>query len=330
MTKSAVLFFVLAVLGFTIQSCNRSNGETTNAAQGLSQPQVLDGGAEIAFPLNSPQLHQFAIDTVREQAVHTEFSVPAHIAVCVVGSELENSKVYLFESQDLSQLHSDLVTSMATLERSTKNLKRLQDLAAEKAVADKELLDALTDYRQAQATLAQKESMLRAAGLDPKVLQQLPVGSVIALADVPENQLDNIREDARAELQCDAFPAERFTGRISAVGDVIDPVTRTVKVRIMLVNPSSKLCAGMYCTAHFIGARQEVVAIPVDGAVRESDGSMTVWVTSDRHTFVHRTVKIGLQTDGQYQIAEGLQPGELIVGEGGVFLSNMLQAAPND
>ncbi len=330
MTKSIASSILLAIFGLAIQSCNRSNGQTSNASNELTEPEILDGGSTIVFPPHSPQLQQFTIDTVREQAVHAEFSAPAHIAVSVVGSELQNNKIYLFESQDLSQLNSDLVTSTAALDRSAKNLRRLQELAAEKAVSDKELLDAQTDYQQAQATLAQKESMLRAAGLDPKELRQTPMGSVIAIADVPENQLGNLEREPQTVLQCDAFPNDRFVGRISAVGDVIDPVTRTVKVRIMLVNSSRKLRAGMYGTAHFVGAEQKVVAIPVDGAVRESDGSMTVWVTADRRTFIHRTVKIGLQTDGKYQIADGLRPGELIVSEGGVFLSNMLQAAPND
>ncbi len=330
MTKSIASSVLLAIFGLTIQSCNRSNGQTAGAAQESVEPEVLNGGTTIVFPPHSPQLRQFTVDTVREQAVHAEFSAPAHVAVSVVGSELQNNKIYLFESQDLSQLYSDLVTSTAALERSAKNLRRLQDLALEKAVSDKELLDAQTDYQQAQAALAQKESMLRAAGLDPKELRQTPMGSVIAIADVPENQLGNLQQETQTVLQCDAFPDNRFVGRISAMGDVIDPVTRTVKVRIALVNSARNLRAGMYGTAHFAGAGQKVVAIPVDGAVRESDGSMTVWVTTDLRAFVHRSVKIGLQTDGKYQIADGLRPGELIVSEGGVFLSNMLQAAPND
>jgi len=51
---------------------------------------------------------------------------------------------------------------------------------------------------------------------------------------------------------------------------------------------------------------------------------MTVWVTTDRHHFVKRTVKIGLQQDGWDQILEGLQPGETVVTDGAVFLSNVL------
>jgi cobalt-zinc-cadmium efflux system membrane fusion protein len=65
--------------------------------------------------------------------------------------------------------------------------------------------------------------------------------------------------------------------------------------------------------------------VPVEGVVREGDGTMTVWVTADRHRFVKRTVKVGIQQQGGWsQILEGLEPGELVVTDGAVFLSNKL------
>jgi cobalt-zinc-cadmium efflux system membrane fusion protein len=69
------------------------------------------------------------------------------------------------------------------------------------------------------------------------------------------------------------------------------------------------------------------IAVPLDGVVREGDGTMTVWVTADRRRFTKRTVKIGLQRDGYRQIIEGLQPGELVATEGALFLSNALNMA---
>ena len=74
----------------------------------------------------------------------------------------------------------------------------------------------------------------------------------------------------------------------------------------------------------------ESVAIPMNGVVRKGDGTMAAWVTTDRRRFSQRIIKIGLQRDGQYQVLEGLQRGELAVTEGAVFLSNMLDAPPTD
>jgi cobalt-zinc-cadmium efflux system membrane fusion protein len=74
----------------------------------------------------------------------------------------------------------------------------------------------------------------------------------------------------------------------------------------------------------------EAIAIPANGVVRESDGSMTAWVTTDRHRFARRIIKTGLQRDARVQILEGLHQGELVVTDGALFLSNMLQVAPTD
>ena len=57
-----------------------------------------------------------------------------------------------------------------------------------------------------------------------------------------------------------------------------------------------------------------------DGIVREGDGTMTVWIASDRHHFTKRSVKVGLQHAGYDQILEGVRPGEQIVTKGAIFL----------
>jgi cobalt-zinc-cadmium efflux system membrane fusion protein len=72
------------------------------------------------------------------------------------------------------------------------------------------------------------------------------------------------------------------------------------------------------------------MAIPADGVVREGDGTMTAWVTKDRHHFSQRVIKTGLREDDRVQILEGLKRGELVVTDGAIFLSNMLQAPPSD
>jgi cobalt-zinc-cadmium efflux system membrane fusion protein len=73
-----------------------------------------------------------------------------------------------------------------------------------------------------------------------------------------------------------------------------------------------------------VGEPVRSLAVPAEGVVREGDGTMTVWVTGDGRRFVKRTVKLGLQQDGWDQILEGIQPGETVVTDGAVFLSNKL------
>jgi membrane fusion protein, heavy metal efflux system len=119
-----------------------------------------------------------------------------------------------------------------------------------------------------------------------------------------------------------------FEGRISTVGSIVDPNTRRVLVRSEIADPRHELRSGMF--ANFVirtGDPLRSPGVPLDGVVREGDGTMTVWVTADRRRFTKRTVKIGLERDGYRQILEGLQPGELVATDGAIFLSNMLATA---
>jgi cobalt-zinc-cadmium efflux system membrane fusion protein len=66
------------------------------------------------------------------------------------------------------------------------------------------------------------------------------------------------------------------------------------------------------------------LAVPEAGVVREGDGTMTVWTTRDSRHFVQRTVTTAIRQNGWVQILDGLQPGETVVTDGAVFLSNKL------
>jgi cobalt-zinc-cadmium efflux system membrane fusion protein len=72
------------------------------------------------------------------------------------------------------------------------------------------------------------------------------------------------------------------------------------------------------------------VSLPANGVVREADGTMTAWVTTDRRHFTQRVIKVGLRVGDRVQVLDGLHPGELAVADGAVFLSNMLSAPPSD
>jgi cobalt-zinc-cadmium efflux system membrane fusion protein len=128
-----------------------------------------------------------------------------------------------------------------------------------------------------------------------------------------------------------AYPGRVFKGKISKIYATVDPSTHRVTIRSEIADPKHELRPGMF--ANFIIRVQdpvESVAIPTNGVVREGDGTMTAWVTTDRRRFLQKTVIVDLQRDGRYQVLEGLQRGELAVTDGAVFLSNMLHAPPSD
>jgi cobalt-zinc-cadmium efflux system membrane fusion protein len=77
------------------------------------------------------------------------------------------------------------------------------------------------------------------------------------------------------------------------------------------------------CFVIVTGAPVSAMAVPVDGIVREGDGTMTVWFATDGHHFRRGMVKIGLQHAGYDQILEGVGSGSRIVTKGAIFLDNL-------
>ena len=147
------------------------------------------------------------------------------------------------------------------------------------------------------------------------------------LANVVENDAPLFRVGQPIRVRVGAYPDRTFDGTIAVVGAQIDPATRRLMVRSEIKDPDSLLRAGMFANFTIrITAPFEATAVPNSAVVREGEGSMSVWVTSDRRRFEKRTVRIGLQQNGTTQILQGLRPGELVVTEGAVFVSNKAAA----
>jgi cobalt-zinc-cadmium efflux system membrane fusion protein len=151
------------------------------------------------------------------------------------------------------------------------------------------------------------------------------------LANVVESDIPLFHVGQPVQVKVTAYPDRVFHGKISKIYAAVDPDTHRATIRSEITDPRNELRPGML--ANFIIRVQspvEATAIPANGVVREGDGTMTAWLTTDRHRFVQRIIKIGLRKDDRVQILDGLQRGELVVTDGAVFLSNMLQAPPTD
>jgi cobalt-zinc-cadmium efflux system membrane fusion protein len=150
--------------------------------------------------------------------------------------------------------------------------------------------------------------------------------SMWMLADVPETDIIEIKVGAPVTASILALPGRVYTGKVTAVGSAIDANSRRLTVRSEIKNPTLELRSGMFATFSIeTGAPLRSAGVPLDGVVREGDGSMSMWVVGgDPHVFTHRTVKIGLQQDGFDQILEGVKPGETVAVNGAIFLSNIL------
>jgi len=154
------------------------------------------------------------------------------------------------------------------------------------------------------------------------------ISTMWMVANVAESDFPFVRLGEKVDVTVNAYPGRVFQGKIVNIGASIDPNTRRVSMRSEIRDPKHELRPGMFAT-FLIRTGQAVrsVAVPLNGVVREGDGTMAVWVTTDRRRLIRRAVKVGLQQDGFAQIVEGLRPGELVATEGALFLSNAVTEA---
>ena len=148
------------------------------------------------------------------------------------------------------------------------------------------------------------------------------------IGNVPESDSPLIQAGQPVEVTTTAYPARVFGGSIIRIFPAVDWNTHRVMVRLQIADPGNELRSGMLAECVIrVQEPTEATAVPANAVVREPDGTMTAWVTTDRHHFSQRVIKTGLQQDGRVQIVGGLQRGELVVTDGAIFLSNMLQGS---
>jgi cobalt-zinc-cadmium efflux system membrane fusion protein len=235
----------------------------------------------------------------------------------------------------------------------------------EQAISDQQTADgALRAARDAVLvfgkTQAEVDQMIVSRRIDPALVVRSPIGGKVTafnapagllvqpgnppapysvanvsvkwmLANIPESDSGFFQLGQPVTVKVMAFPTRSFKGKVSKIYETVDPNTHRVTIRSEITDPKDELRPGML--ANFVIRVREPVeatAIPANGVVREPDGTMAAWVTTDRRRFTERIIKTGLRTDGQVQILDGLQRGELVVSDGAVFLSNMLEAPPSD
>ncbi len=168
---------------------------------------------------------------------------------------------------------------------------------------------------------------VRADNTDP----MLSVGDLSLMwliANVAELDIPLVKVGQEVAVHVMAYPVEVFRARITYVGASVDPAVRRLTVRGEIPNPDGKLKPDMFASFRILtGAPTQSPSVPAGAIVREGDGAMTTWVTTDRKRLVKRTVKVGLQQDGFAQIIDGLQAGELVATESALFLGNILTSA---
>ena len=150
------------------------------------------------------------------------------------------------------------------------------------------------------------------------------LSTVWVLADVYEKDISRLPRSGDVEIRVDAYPDRRFHGALTYVSDVIDPKTRTAKVRCVVPNADGLLKLDLFAIITVpTNERRQTIVVPV-AAVQQIDNQPVVFVRKTASQFERRRVIPGQTTNGVVEIIDGVKRGEAIVAEGSFYLKTAL------
>jgi len=138
------------------------------------------------------------------------------------------------------------------------------------------------------------------------------LSTVWVLADVYETELAQVKVGAPAGLTLKAYPGKEYQGRVAFIDPILDPRTRTAKVRIAFANPGDALKPEMFGEVVVGTPPRRALRIPSD-AVIDSGTRSVVFVALGEGKFQPRVVRLGASDGDHVEVLDGLAAGDQIV-----------------
>jgi hypothetical protein len=286
------------------------------------RPTVTEQGGRIVFPPDSPGLKQFATASVKQGETVVTLSAPAHVVASIAASVTGPERVVLFESPDATSTWSQYRQGRVAVDRTTKALDRVREMYKNLGATAREVTEAETDVATARANAAEHEGCMRALGFNPSDLDAVTGNTAWLMADVPEAELHNVPRGGRVTVRFTSFPDRDVAGRAEAVGDIIDPTTRTVKVRVGVPNDERRILPGMFARVTFGDPRHAVRVLPAAAIVTVEERTY-VFVRTSPNEFVRREVSLQRAGADSVIVLSGLADNDQIVTAGALLLKGL-------
>lgn len=146
------------------------------------------------------------------------------------------------------------------------------------------------------------------------------LSKVWVMAQVFDSDLAKVQVGDSAEVETGAG-AKALPGKVANVSPEVDPDTRSVAARVVVDNPGDLLKKQMYVRVRISSARPERgLLVPVDAILRDDENLPFVYVQAADGSYARRPVTLGVRTGNRYLIAAGLEAGDKVVTEGGIFV----------
>ncbi len=159
---------------------------------------------------------------------------------------------------------------------------------------------------------------------DTELYSIVDLSTIWVLADVYEYEIPDIHLGQPATMTLSYFPDTKYRGKVTYLYPQLDPLTRTMKVRLEFPNPGYRLHPEMFANLEFASDLGTQLAVPQE-AVLDSGAGRTVFVDRGEGRLEPRKVELGEKVDGWYIVRKGLRAGERVVTSGNFLVDSESQ-----
>jgi len=298
---------------------------------------------------------KLGLDEDHTQRVATPIDGRASRILVELGDQVRSGQILLeLTSTHVSETQADAQKAQQDLDVATKAFGRANKLKLDGAVSEKEAAQAEADFRKAKSDAARTVAQLTSLGVSPMnpttsvairaqmggtiVERNVSVGqevradstqalftisdlkTVWVIADVHEQNIELVHKGDAVKIRVPAYPEDSFDGKVDYVGDVLDPMSRTVKIRCPVLNKNFKLKPEMFVNLELSELHgQKVITLPSSAILTDSEHTRVLVVSSD-HAYQPRIITVGEDVDDRVRVLRGLNVGEQVVTEGAIFL----------
>ena len=142
------------------------------------------------------------------------------------------------------------------------------------------------------------------------------------VVNVVEKDLRMVTAGDVGIVEVDAYPGEKFNGRIARVAPVLDPATRTASIEIEIPNPGYRLKPGMYARITLTVEERKNVLVAPKSAVIDFEDKRGVWMPTEENRARFAPVELGIEGPETIEILSGLKEGDQFVTTGATAVRN--------
>jgi membrane fusion protein, heavy metal efflux system len=272
----------------------------------------------VLLVVDSPDIAQAYSEFVKEDS-ELQYATRSH----ELAKDLYSNKA--LPLKDLKQAENELVKARAEFRRAKERLLSLRIPAEEvNKPLDKQQITSRFEMKSPLTGIVVERMVTPGQSVGGDANQVLftvaDLDMLQVVADVYERDLALVKEGQFAKVKVEAYPDVDFPATVAAVGDVVDPASRTIKLRAWVNNPDHRLKPEMFARLHIqVGDSTRILVVPKE-AVLESDGKQFVFVVEEANRYIKREVKVANFTPDQMRVLDGLTPGQRIVTKGAVLI----------